>query len=134
MPAIHPQHEDRRTIQDEAHARPPMPIEKSEAQAWHWVLHAPAGQCGIWPEAFNRTARHQLIECGDGVIRYERHTEFAAITFFGETEPGAATLDLIAACPGPQIAGAKIVISETADPRTCSAGRACLAARRSLMG
>ena len=122
MPAIHPQHEDRRTIQDEAHARPPMPIEKPEAQAWHWVLHAPAGQCGIWPEAFSRTARHQLIECGDGVIRYERHTEFAAITFFGETEPGAATLDLIAACPGPQIAGAKIVISETADPENLFGG------------
>ena len=113
MPAIHPQHEDRQTIQDEAHARPPMPIEKSSAQAWHWVLHAPAGQCGLWPDAFDRTARHQLIECDDGVIRFERHTEFAAITFFGEDEPCATTLDLITACPGPQIAGAKVVISET---------------------
>jgi uncharacterized membrane-anchored protein len=114
MPAIFPQHEDRQSIQDEEHARPPMPIEKPEAQAWHWVLHGCAGQSDLWPDAFDRSARHQLIACDNGVIRFERHTEFAAITFFGENEPGSSTLDLISACPGRQIAGAKIVISESA--------------------
>jgi uncharacterized membrane-anchored protein len=61
------------------------------------VLHAPVGQWSVWPDFFVRSARHQLLACDAGVIRFERHTEFAAITVFGENQPCAATLDFIAA-------------------------------------
>lgn len=109
--AVFQQHPDRAGIQSEAHSRPPMPIPQSTGEVWHWVLMEEPSEKAPWPDVFDPTARHQLIERDGGVIRFERHTEFVTIAFFGDREPSIETLDLIASCPGLQIAGARIVYS-----------------------
>lgn len=110
-PVLFPQHPDRAAIHAEAHARPPMPIAKDYAEAWHWVLHDAPVDPRYWPRTFNPEAFHQLIDCKDGVLRFERHTEFVALTFFGEQPPCPETLTLIAGCPGQQMAGARVVVA-----------------------
>lgn len=110
---LHDQHLDRAFIQDEAHARPPVVIEEETSEAWNWVLHLPYFDDMDWPSAFDPSKRHQLIDRPDGILRFERHTEFVSITFFGETAPEADTLDLIRQCPGDQLAGARVMISTT---------------------
>lgn len=110
---LHNQHPDRAFIQDEAHARPPVAIEEKTGEAWHWVLHMPKTDNATWPQAINPNLRHQLIDRSDGTLRFERHTEFVSITFFGNGAPSPDTLELIRQCPGDQLAGARVIVSET---------------------
>ncbi|MEE2525756.1 DUF3422 domain-containing protein [Hyphobacterium sp. HN65] len=110
-PVLLPQHPDRAAIHAEAHARPPMPIASERSEAWHWVLYDAPVDPRYWPRTFNPEAFHQLIECKDGVLRLERHTEFVALTFFGEKPPCPETMTLIAGCPGQQMAGARVVVA-----------------------
>ena len=111
-PPLHSQHPDRAAIQAEAHARPPLAIESERVEAWHWVLHAPQTDDTAWPDVFDPTARHQIIDQGDGILRFERHTEFVSLTYFGETAPGEKTLDFVKKCPGEQLAGARVLVSK----------------------
>ena len=110
---LHTQHVDRAFIQDEAHARPPVAVEWEAGEAWHWVLHTPQFDANTWPSEFDLELRHQLIERPDGILRFERHTEFVSLTFFGEHRPSLETLDLVRRCPGNQLSGARILVSET---------------------
>ncbi|MGV6800892.1 MAG: DUF3422 family protein [bacterium] len=112
MPPLHRQHPDRAAIQAEAHARPPVAIATKDSQAWHWVLCDANQAAQSWPDIFDPTARHQLIETADGLLRFERHTEFISLTYFGPAKPSAQTLEVIRRCPGEQIAGAKVILAE----------------------
>lgn len=111
LSALHTQHPDRAAIDAEAHARPPVSIESECAEAWHWVMHAPQDQPVTLPPPLDPTARHQVIECDDGILRFERHTEFISLTFFGSATPQPETLELVGRCPGVQLAGARIVLT-----------------------
>ncbi len=106
------QHPERAAIQAEAHARPPLGIKTKDAEIWHWVLVEDDEEDEQWPEAFDPVARHQVIETEDGLIRFERHTEFVSLTYMGSTAPVAKTASLIAKCPGRQLAGLHIVLRE----------------------
>ena len=109
---LHEQHPDRAGIHAEAHARPPVAIASETSESWHWVLQEPQGDPGNWPKEFDPDSRHQIVERPDGLLRFERHTEFVSLTFFGQTAPRDATLELIKSCPGRQLAGARIITAE----------------------
>lgn len=66
-----------------------------------------------WPQVIDPNLRHQLIDRPDGTLRFERHTEFVSITFFGNGAPSPDTLDFIRQCPGDQLAGARVIVSKT---------------------
>lgn len=104
------QHADRDLIQAEAHARPPLAITSATAEVWHWVLDDQRGAAGPWPDPFEQESRHQIIDLDDGLLRFERHTEFVSLTFVGQTRPSGTTQDLVRACPGQQLAGARIIL------------------------
>lgn len=97
-------------LHEEAHARPPLAIERSEGEVWHWVLLIDENS-GPWPVSIDPTRRHQLLDCETGVLRFERHTEFFALTWAGEAGPDDAAQELIASCPGAQFAGAKVIFA-----------------------
>ncbi len=103
-----PQHPDRQAIHDEAHARPPLSIKRDWGEVWHWVLSNGVGEAS-WPSAIDPSQRHQLIKFDNGVLRFERHTEFFALTWAGTEAPDAELSALISACPGEQLAGARVI-------------------------
>jgi len=110
---ILPQHPDRAAIQAEAHARPPLSIDTNEAQIWHWVLHGVDTDSPMWPDVFDTARRHMILEREDGIIRYEKHTEFVSLTFCGVQAPNDDTCRLIKQCGGTQLAGVKVQISKS---------------------
>lgn len=103
-----PQHPDRGVIHDEAHARPPLAIPDEIGEVWHWALVTDT-QCSKWPDEIQPDQRHQLITFDHGVLRYERHAEFFALTWAGKNAPDAKVNKLIGACPGQQLAGVRIL-------------------------
>lgn len=103
-----PQHPDRQAIHDEAHARPPLSIKRDWGEVWHWALSNGVDEAS-WPSAIDPTQRHQLIKFDNGVLRFERHTEFFALTWAGTQAPDAELSALISACPGEQLAGARVI-------------------------
>ena len=104
------QYPERADIQAEAHARPPLAIESDDAEVWNWVLYDLPSDEGAWPEPFDPACRHKVIGLDGGLLRIERHTEFVSITWLGNGPPGTAATDVIARCPGRQLAGARILI------------------------
>ena len=109
---IFQQHQDRAAIDAEFHSRPPLDIDFSEAQVWCWALQEIEGSSGTWSEEFNPAERHQIIQRNDGIIRFERHTEFVSITYVGQTAPASEILDLIRSAPARQLSGIKITLSQ----------------------
>ncbi|MEE9348083.1 MAG: DUF3422 domain-containing protein [Robiginitomaculum sp.] len=107
-----PQHPDRSAIQAEAHARPPMSIDAKNAQVWHWVLHGVDMQSPEWPSQFDPQKRHDIIAVEDGIIRFEKHTEFVSLTYCGKQAPAQSTCAIIRRCGGRQLAGVKVHISK----------------------
>ena len=107
-------HPDRAALQAEAHARPPLPIVQAEAEVWHWVLTDWEAE-DAWPTAFDLRERHQILDLPGGLLRLERHTEFVALTHVGERPPGPETANLLAACPGRLLTGARIFVRERSD-------------------
>lgn len=109
-------HPDRDAIQAEVHARPPLPIELSESEVWHWVLFGSDESPKAWPALLRASRRHQILELDEGIIRFERHTEFVALTYCGSGPPSERICAMINDCPGQLVAGLRILISE--EPRT----------------
>ncbi len=107
-----PQHPDRQAIHDEAHARPPMSIRRDCGEVWHWTLQN-GDPDASWPAAIDPTQRHHLIRFDKGVLRFERHTEFFALTWAGSEAPDETLSELINACPGTQLAGARVILDPT---------------------
>ena len=104
------QYPERADIQAEAHARPPLAIEAETAEVCNWVLYDLPTDPATWPEPFDPASRHKVIDLEGGQLRIERHTEFVSITWLGDGPPGPAATDVIARCPGRQLAGAHVLI------------------------
>ncbi len=70
-----------RSSHGEAHSRPPMPLPATTREVWHWILQ-PLKASPFWE--FEDPAQFLKIEQVDaGVLRWERHTEFWALTYAG---------------------------------------------------
>lgn len=104
------QHADRTDIQAEVHARPPLSIDMEEAEVWHWVIMENPAQPETWPPGIDPNKRHQVMPLTDGLLRFERHTEFVSLTFLGQKRPSPDTLRLIGTCSGRQLAGSRVLI------------------------
>ncbi|NWH08135.1 MAG: DUF3422 domain-containing protein [Alphaproteobacteria bacterium] len=107
-------HPLRASLQEEAHARPPLPIGADEATVLSWAL-TPAGEGDAWPAPIDASQRHQVMRFGTHTLRFERHTEFAALTALCDGSPSEAMRAVIAACPGQLLSGTEIVFSPRAD-------------------
>lgn len=105
------QHSDWAAIEAESHSRPPLDIELSNAQVWCWSLQEKGEKPSAWPEIFDPAKHHQIIALDDGILRFERHTEFVSITYVGVSVPSSQILDIIGACPARQLSGLKITLS-----------------------
>ncbi|MAY21123.1 MAG: hypothetical protein CL955_10945 [Erythrobacteraceae bacterium] len=114
--SLHTQHQLREVIHAESHARPPMPLQDDECEIWHWVLSPKQQSSRDWPEPLNPNAHHQVIELANGILRFERHTEFASLTHFGAGPPDQDARALISQCPGVQLAGARILVTPNKVP------------------
>lgn len=106
------QHPDREAVQAEVHTRPPLTIRLREGEVWHWLLFESEEYGDDWPEVLRPARQHQLLEIGDGLLRYERHTEFAALTYCGAKPPAADILNVVSRCPGALVAGLRLLFTE----------------------
>lgn len=105
------QHSDWAAIEAESHSRPPLDIDLSNAQVWCWSLQERDEKPNVWPDIFDPSKRHQIIKLDDGILRFERHTEFVSITYVGKSVPSSRILDIIGSCPARQLSGIKIILS-----------------------
>ncbi len=105
-----PDHPDRKAMQDEVHARPPLIITAERSEVWHWVL-AQDDESAVWPEQIQADKRHQVVDLDGGLLRVERHTEFVALTYCGDASPAQHVCDVIAACPGKLLTGVRVILS-----------------------
>jgi len=148
------EHADRDLIHNEVHARPPLAIFPPLT-----VSHM-AFKCGEhrFDDDFNHLcalmdgeglkrpeagARHAVFHLGDALIKWERHTEFLALTIIqplGDCEIGsvgaltALPKDWLEAIDGPLMAGMHIVFLGDQDDRDLYNWQELLFGRRRLFG
>lgn len=130
-------HPLRQHLNDEVHARPPVPLEAPTRVSFLAFLHegeaAREGAhldrlcqlLGLAEEA-GAEAAHRIIDGGDFLLKWERHGEFSSYTFFrsgheiaGSDEPAlaAAPADWVRAISGQLIAATHLdYLPATADP------------------
>ncbi|HRI99142.1 MAG TPA: DUF3422 domain-containing protein [Hyphomonas sp.] len=123
------QHPDRDLIQAEAHARPPLAIPLETSDVWHWVIDDRGSAPSAWPTPFDTNSRHQISEFDNGILRFERHTEFVSVTFIGHADSAKELITRLSTTPGRQLAGAHIILSKEAD-----AARSCFSPTVRLFG
>jgi uncharacterized membrane-anchored protein len=104
------EHPQRRLLNDEVHARPPVPVETPEFISYLAFLHGD-GSAAREPLHLNRLAEQfglpapdpgssqVSLDAGSFRLRWERHNEFSSYTFFhhGDADgerPGQALLDV----------------------------------------
>ena len=106
------EHPQRRLLNDEVHARPPVPLETPEFVSYLAFLHVDASASREAPH-LNRLAEqlglpapdtatgHVSLDAGAFRLSWERHNEFSSYTFFhhadGDGAPGHALLAVPAA-------------------------------------
>ncbi|NMG65741.1 DUF3422 family protein [Azoarcus indigens] len=93
------QHPLRQTLNDEVHARPPVPLDTPEFVTYLAFLHhegsagreaahlaALAEQLGVEAPAVD--SGHVFLDGGGFRLKWERHNEFSSYTFFRRIQPG----------------------------------------------
>ena len=133
LPPSHPQ---RLELNDEAHARPPVPIraplratylalfiEGGQREAgWAWVQQL-AAHYGVAPPS--AASNHFASDLGDFRIKCERHTEFLRLVFlidsksddpFGEAAIGKVPEDWLSRLPGQIIVATHVTVFHAAEP------------------
>lgn len=104
MPVPFEQHPQRLTLNDEVHARPPVPLHSPEAVTYLAFMHhdgsagreprhlaALTASLGL-PEPATDSG-HVLVDAGAFRFKWERHNEFSSYTFFRKAEAGADVAD-----------------------------------------
>ena len=99
MPTTLDQHPLRQTLNDELHARPPVPMHSPEAVTYLAFLHHD-GSAGREPRHITELATrlglpepttesgHVFIDAGEFRFKWERHNEFSSYTFFRKSQGG----------------------------------------------
>lgn len=134
------QHPLRQRLNDEVHARPPVPLEAPMLVSFLAFLHDEAkldGDRSHLGQLYERLglpvepsaeATHLIIDAGAFQLKWERHGEFSTYTFFkkplqpagtGEHALGAAPADWVQAIPGQLLAATHLELLGTAatDPQ-----------------
>ena len=114
VPVTFQEHPERTSLLAEAHARPPMDITAGDSEVWHWVLKT-SGQAQELPDIVSPGLQHQVFEFGDTKVRFEQHTEFLTLTYFGAEEPQQAALDFIQLFPGELLTCLRLVFRTERD-------------------
>ncbi|MGI9249545.1 MAG: DUF3422 family protein [Woeseiaceae bacterium] len=108
MPIQFKEHPDRASLQAEAHARPPVDINTIDSEVWHWVLRRSDPDDSL-PDAIDSDTQHQVFEFDRSKIRFELHTEFFTVTYFGAEAPDGAALDFIQSFPGELLTSLRLI-------------------------
>ena len=69
----------------EAHRRPAVPLGDHVSEVWHWVIQGMSDPPFWGPVSLDDV--HSLVPVDNGVLRWERHTEFWSVTFAGDGPP-----------------------------------------------
>jgi len=104
---ILPEHPQRRALNDEVHARPPVRLHGPHRIAFLAIRHSPADR-GAHREALRRLAEscgevappgdHAIVRVAPGLrLKWEGHAEFSSYTFFREGDARTPPADLLAA-------------------------------------
>lgn len=114
LPPGFKEHPERASLQAEAHARPPMDISARDSEVWHWVLK-PSDPAQPFPDIVDRDLQHQVFEIDHARVRFEQHTEFFTITYFGAEAPERAALGFIQQFPGELLTSLRLVFRTERD-------------------
>ncbi len=114
VPVAFEEHPERSSLLAEAHARPPMDISARDSEVWHWVLKT-SGQEQELPDAVGTQLQHQVFEFDDSKVRFEQHTEFVTLTYFGADGPQQAALEFIQRFPGELLTCLRLVFRAERD-------------------
>ncbi len=138
------QHPLRQRLNDEVHARPPVPVEAPMLVSFLAFLHDEANPGGDrshlgalyerlgLPVEPSADAAHLIIDAGTFLLKWERHGEFSTYTFFkkpqqpagtGEHALAAAPADWVQAIPGQLLAATHLEVLGTpaVDPQALMA-------------
>ncbi len=95
-----------RSSHGEAHSRPPIPLPAATHEVWHWILQ-PLKASPFWefedPEQFLK-----IEHVAAGVLRWERHTEFWALTYAGARPIDAAIAQYLGSMDAQLMTGLRI--------------------------
>lgn len=94
----------------EAHRRPSVPLGKQVAEVWHWVVQGLADPPFWGPVSLDDV--HSLVPVDNGVLRWERHTEFWSVTFAGSGPPSDETLRNVSSLKGELVTGLRIFLHQ----------------------
>ena len=114
LPVEFKEHPERASLHAEAHARPPLDITAGDSEVWHWVLK-PAGKKPDLPDIIEPGLEHQVFEFDGTRVRFEQHTEFFSLTYFGAADPPQAALDFIQLFPGELLTCLRLVFRRERD-------------------
>lgn len=104
------EHPLRRTLNDEVHARPPVPLDSPEFVTYLAFLHDD-GSAGREPVHLEQLAAqlglpvpetetgHVFLDAGAFRLKWERHNEFSSYTFFRRADGDDAAADALLAVP-----------------------------------
>ncbi|MDD3354781.1 DUF3422 domain-containing protein [Zoogloea sp.] len=106
LPDHFAEHDLRQALNEEFHARPPVPLE-SPTLVSYLAMHHEGGEAGAAQthlislgehlgQVIDAEGRHRLIDCGHFQLKWELHSEFSSYTFFrpvgvGEGLDGSTT-------------------------------------------
>jgi uncharacterized membrane-anchored protein len=96
-----------------------MQIPVDFTRVMHWVMFFDPTETLELPSTIDPTQRHQQLPINQGRLRFERHTEFFALTWAGQNHPSGDVLDLLNSLPGQLLAGAEICFAN-AQEHSCN--------------
>ena len=92
----------------EAHRRPAVPLGEQVREVWHWVIQGMSDPPFWGPVSLDDV--HSLIPVDNGVLRWERHTEFWSVTFAGDGPPTSETQGHVSSLQGALVTGLRIFL------------------------
>ena len=90
----------------EAHRRPAVPLGDHVSEVWHWVIQGMSDPPFWGPVSLDDV--HSLVPVDNGVLRWERHTEFWSVTFAGDGPPTQETLGHVSSLQAELVTGLRI--------------------------
>lgn len=97
----------------EAHSRPAIAIGKEVKEVWHWVFQTEKSE-PIWKKDPSDNV-HRVFELENGVLRWERHTEFWGLTYVGSEPLNDKVTHHVSSLDASLLTGIRIHFSDSKD-------------------